>query len=216
MIPSRFKQTEKVKKKDAGQGEQVSSMPKYVNERYGFELNFPDDWAKTSGRARIPLLLSNVIMHANILEEYGNQQKEYINIVIEKMQPEIPPDIIEMIFHIEALDRNYTEIEFGRIHIAERDHTWATYVMNRRGWLKKYGIVLNGYGYALTASCPIEQRSQEVEGGWDRIAASFRLTGTVKPYAPARDYAFLMDALRNSTRIELEARKRKAAGSLPR
>lgn len=149
-------------------------MSKYRNEEYGFELELPIGWDVSSGISRIPTILSNVIMRANILEEFSCG-KEHLNIVVESMQPEIPPDINELIFTLQAQKMNYTDLQFGRITVEERVHAWVSYVMNQKGWLKKYLIVLNGYGYALTASCPMEHRSHTVEQTWDNTAKSFRL-----------------------------------------
>jgi hypothetical protein len=159
----------------------VKAMSIYRNEAYNFEIDLPEGWAITSGLSRLPVILSNAFKHANILEEFSNGSKEFINIVVEAMRPEIPPDICELIFTINALKMRYTEVEFGRITIGGREHACAFYVMNQKAWLKKYLIVLNGYGYALTASCPIEQRSTIVEETWDRIATSLRLLNPSDP-----------------------------------
>lgn len=150
-------------------------MSKYRNEKYGFELDLPNGWGISSGISRIPVMLSNVFMRANILEEFSCGGKEHLNIVVESMQPEIPPDINELMFTLQAQKMNYTDLQFGRITVEERVHAWVSYVMNQKGWLKKYLIVLNGYGYALTASCPIDHRSHTVEQTWDNTATSFRL-----------------------------------------
>lgn len=150
-------------------------MSTYRNEKYGFEIDLPSGWGTTSGISRIPVILSNFIKRANILEEFSFGKNEFLNIVVERMQPEIPPDINELVFTLNALEMKYTDLKFGRITVGGREHAWAYYVMNRKGWLKKYMIVLNGYGYAFTASCPIEHRSPAMEETWDNIATSLRL-----------------------------------------
>jgi len=154
-------------------------MSKYRNEKYGFEIELPSGWGITSGFARIPVILSNMIQHANILEEFSNSGKEFLNIVVEQMRPEIPPDINELIFTLRAQEMNYTGVQFGRIMIGERNHACVSYVMNQKGWLKKYLIVLNGYGYALTASCPLDNKTPQVEETWDNIARSLRLLNPI-------------------------------------
>ena len=154
-------------------------MSKYRNEKYGFEIDLPSGWGVTSGFARIPVILSNVIQHANILEEFSHGGKEYLNIVVEFIQPEIPPDINELIFTLRAREMNYTDVKFGKIMVGGRDHTCVSYFMNQKGWLKKYLIVLNGYGYALTASCPLENKNPKVEETWDNTARSFRLLNPI-------------------------------------
>ncbi len=187
-------------------------MWKYVSDRYCFEISFPDDWGKSSGLSRIPVFLSNTFMHANILDEFTNRRKEYLNIVMETMRPEPPPDITAMLFEMRALQANYTGVELGRINIGGRDHTWASYVMNGKGWLKKYMIVLNGLGYALTASCPIEQRNNEVEEGWDRIAASLKLTTPIDQdvliFNGSYEATQMIESLRKELWLERERRRR--------
>jgi len=147
----------------------------YRNDKYGFEIDLPDGWAITSGFSRLPVILSTIIQSANILEEFSYNGTEYLNIVVEKMQPEIPPDINELMFTVQARRMKYTDVKFGRITIADHLHAYVSYIMGLKGFLKKYMIVLNGYGYALTASCEIDHRSLKVEETWDNIATSFRL-----------------------------------------
>jgi len=154
-------------------------MSKYRNEKYGFEIDLPSGWGITSGFSRIPVILSNIIQHANILEEFSGGDKEYLNIVVKLIQPEIPPDIIDLIFMLNAQEMNYTDLQFGRIIVSGQVHACISYVMNQKGWLKKYPIVLNGYGYALTASCPLVDRNPKVEETWDNIARSLRLLNPI-------------------------------------
>lgn len=183
----------------------------YRNEKYGFELNLPKGWIITSGISRIPVILSNVINRANILEEFSNGNKEYLNIVVELMQPEIPPDINELIFTLRAQEMNYTDLQFGRITVGGRVHATVSYVMNRKGWLKKYLIVLNGYGYALTASCPLEHIKPMVEVNWNHIAASFRLLkpidDSVITFNNSPQARRSVELLREQLKMELEGRK---------
>ena len=154
-------------------------MLKYRNEKYGFEIDLPSGWGTTSGFSRIPVILSNLIQQANILEEFSDGEKERLNIVVELLQPEIPPDINELIFTLRAQEMNYTDVQFGRITVGGRVHACISYVMNKKGWLKKYLIVLNGYGYALTASCPLVDRNPKIEEIWDNIARSLRLLNPI-------------------------------------
>ena len=187
-------------------------MPTYRNGKYGFEIDLPAGWAVSSGFSRVPVHLANVINRANVLEEFTNGRVEHLNIVVERMQPELPPDINELIFTLNARERGYTSVQFGRITVGGRVHAWASYVMNLKGWLKKYLIVLNGYGYALTASCPIERRSLEVEGTWDSIATSFRLLNPIDSSVIALNDSpqaqRLLEQLRNELLTQLLKQKR--------
>jgi hypothetical protein len=150
-------------------------MSTYRNEKFHFEIDLPSGWVTTSGFSRVPYILSNIINRANILEEFAFEKKEFLNIVVEQMQPEIPPDINELMFTLRAKEMNYTDLKCSRIEVGGRNHTCVSYVMNQKGWLKKYLIVLNGFGYALTASCPLAHKSSTVEETWDSIATSLRL-----------------------------------------
>jgi hypothetical protein len=152
-------------------------MSTYRNEECGFELDLPKGWSITTGFARIPFILSNVIQHANILEEFSLGSREYLNIVVESMLPEPPPDVTELLFTLQAQDMGYTDVDFDRITVGGRDHTCVRYTMNSKACLKKYLIVLNGHGYAITVSCRIKHKLPESEKTWDGIAASLRLLG---------------------------------------
>lgn len=188
-------------------------MSKYRNEKYSFEIDLPSGWGITSGFSRIPKILSNLIQHTNILEEFSNGNKEYLNIVVELIQPEIPPDVIDLIFTLRAQEMNYTDVQFGRITVGGRVHACISYVMNQKGWLKKYPIVLNGYGYALTASCPLKDRNPKVEETWDKIAGSLRLLNPIDDSVIAINNSpqarRAIELMREKLQREVEARTHK-------
>lgn len=155
-------------------------MPTFRNEKYGFEMDLPDGWAMSAGLYRIPVILSNTIKRANILVEFAHGADEHLNIVVEPMMiPEPPPEINELVFTLSAQDMGYTDVEFGRILVGGRLHSWARYTMLSKVWLKKYHIILNGTGYAITASCATEGRRPACEPTWDKIAQSLRLLNPV-------------------------------------
>jgi len=73
---------------------------------------------------------------------------------------------------------NFTDCMFGRILVGQKEHVWARYQMHNDVWSKKYMIILNGVGYAISASCSGKEMIIQREKNWDEIARSFRL---VKP-----------------------------------
>jgi hypothetical protein len=185
-------------------------MPTYHNQLYDFEIDFPDDWKPTKGLSRFHVYLATVVNGADITEEYSNGHQEWINIVLEIMHPEITPDIAELLFIINAIKLHYTDIVFSRIHIADRDHACVTYLLWNGMWLKKYMIVLNGMGYALTASCPYARKSQIVEEQWDRIASSFRLLHpmdeAIRDFNQSIRVQQLLEQFRQNLKEDLQAR----------
>ncbi len=91
--------------------------------------------------------------------------KKHLNTVTEVIQPEIPPDVNELIFTLHAMKSNYTDVQFGRITVGGQVHTCVSYVMNQKGWVKKYLIVLNGFGYDYR-NCSPKTEKPEVEETW--------------------------------------------------
>jgi hypothetical protein len=81
----------------------------YKNETHGFEIDLPSGWTVTSGFSRIPVFLSSIIQRAKILEEFSFRWKEHLNIVVEKIQPETPPDINELLFTLQARKMKCTD-----------------------------------------------------------------------------------------------------------
>jgi tetratricopeptide (TPR) repeat protein len=90
------------------------------------------------------------------------------------MQVELPPDLQQLVFTINAQDMEYTDLEFGRITVGDREHAWARYCIGGKVRSKKYMIVLDGIGYAITGSCNNDSLFANKERSWDAVVTSFR------------------------------------------
>lgn len=187
-------------------------MPSYRSAKHGFEIDLPTGWAITRGLARLPIFLSNVINRANILQEFSRGTRERLNIVVEPLLPEPPPEVNELMFRLNARDMNYTDLEFGRIAVAGRLHAWVRYVMLSKAWSKKYLIVLDGRGFAITASCASPEQLHECEREWDTIAASLRLlrpmSESIAAFNNTPSARRMLEKMRESLEQELEQRGR--------
>ena len=69
--------------------------------------------------------------------QFGNTNVK-LNIAIELMSPELPPDITEFLFALQAQDMEYINCEFGRMSLGDKVHTWACYELAGKLWSKKY------------------------------------------------------------------------------
>jgi hypothetical protein len=150
----------------------------YQNEQYGFEIDIPDDWSLHD--ERVPLLwaiLFRVMRGWNprVDVAFTGGPNETLNIVIEPMSPEPPPNLTERAFMLQAREMGYADYRFSRIIVENREHTCVCYQIAGKVWSKKYMIVLDGHGYAITASCDNQKFFTKREEVWDEIAASLRL-----------------------------------------
>jgi tetratricopeptide (TPR) repeat protein len=185
----------------------------YRDEKLGFEIEIPEDWSLASGQPLLPAisfaLKSGWIPRVDVQFCGSN---EALNIVIEPMMPEPPPDVTELLFTLQAQDMEYANCEFGRITIGGKEHTWARYQFADKAWSKKYMIVLGGKGYAITVSCNDQGMFAQREKVWDAIASSFCLLAPIddsiidlnKSLGAHRTIAQLRETL--ETRIERRAR----------
>ena len=155
----------------------VYHMETYQNKKYGFEIDLSDEWFVYTGT--IPLLPTILFTIANgwipkADVEFSTGPNEYLNIVVEIIKPEPPPQFLEHFFRQYAQQMNFTDCTYGRIFVGQKEHVWARYQMHNNVWSKKYMIILNGVGYAISASCTGETIMQK-EKRWDEIAKSLRL-----------------------------------------
>jgi tetratricopeptide (TPR) repeat protein len=73
----------------------------------------------------------------------------------------------------------HTDLTFGRITVAGKEHVTASYLAFGRLPTKKYMIILSGIGYGITAVCTDPEVYAEREKVWDQIAVSLRIVSPV-------------------------------------
>jgi hypothetical protein len=155
-------------------------MPTYKNLKYGFALDFPDGWQESSGLKELLPHLGQDFRDVTIAAEYIHGIDEILNIVVNQMCPELPPDVNDLIILKNSRTWNSSDMHFGRIFACEREHSCVSFVICN-GWVKKYLIVVNGYSYAISGGCSVASRTLHLEKSWDQIASSFRLLYPIDP-----------------------------------
>ncbi|MCD4738561.1 MAG: tetratricopeptide repeat protein [Anaerolineae bacterium] len=158
--------------------EKTAKLKTYQDEKHGFEIAIPEDWSIYKEAA--PMLASVFFRLAHgwtpdVDIAFTCSPNEILNIVVETMTPEPTPNFTERFFRLYAQNMNFTNCEYGRITVGNKAHTWSRYQVKNKIWSKKYMIVLDGKGYAITASCNGKEMFLQREKIWDAIAASFRL-----------------------------------------
>jgi hypothetical protein len=155
----------------------------YRDPKHGFEIDIPENWVIYKEVA--PALASVFFRlrygwNPHVDVAFANGPDEIINVVVEIMNPEPTSNLTEQFFRLYAQNMNYTHCEYGRIVVVNKAHTWTRYVVKNQIWSKKYLIVLNGKGYAITASCNNKEMFLQSEEVWDAIAASLRMPHSSK------------------------------------
>jgi len=191
-------------------------MKTYRNEQHGFEIDIPEEWSLSSGK--LPLWLSVPLAfklgwNPRVDVQFSGAN-ESININIEPMMPEPPPDVTELLFILQSQDMEYVNCESGRITIADKEHTWARYELANTIWSKKYLIVLGGKGYAITAACNDRRLFAQREEAWDAMASSFRLLAPIDDSIAARNESSAAYRTIAHLRETLEVRVERRARSL--
>ncbi len=151
----------------------------YKDSKYGFKIDIPTDW--TIHKEIAPLLAQELFELAHgwtpdVDVAFTSGPNEILNIVIEPMVPEPTTNVTERLFRLYAQKMNFLNCEYGRISVCNKPHTWARYQIKNKIWSKKYMIVLNGKGYAITASCISQEQFSQREKVWNAITTSFCLS----------------------------------------
>ena len=169
---------------DVPAAENRDKFKTYRDKKHGFEIDIPEDWSIQEGA--VPVLASVLFKwrhgwgpKADVVFTHGSD--EALNIMIETMSPEPTPNDTERFFRVYAQSMNYTNCEYGRIMVGGKVHTWSRYLFDNTLWSKKYMIVLDGKGYAITASCNDKKTFSQREKVWDTIALSLRSSVGHKP-----------------------------------
>jgi len=142
-------------------------MKTYRNERLGFEIDIPEEW----------LLAPIPDEGPKSFFQFGCYNEAF-NFEIGPLIPERLLERTELEFRLYAQTKGFTDLEFGRIVVGDREHAWARYrVQDGLGlrWNKKYMIVFAGTEYTITATCNDPQWFGQRERDWDAIVTTFRL-----------------------------------------
>lgn len=147
----------------------------YRNDQLGFEIDVPRDW-RLPMREAIRTPFGEAIL-------FGYGASEVFNIQIGEAIPE-PIEQTEREFKRYSQEKQYTEVELGRITVGDREHVWARYRMGTGDWAKKYLIIFAETEFAMTANCFDRRRFDEMENIWDAVVRSFRQLTPLKPRKP--------------------------------
>jgi hypothetical protein len=142
-------------------------MKTYRNEQLGFELEVPEEWTPPRGRASHTPFGDSIPFDCSYIETF--------NLQVSPLDPASSPEQTANKFQRYVQDNNYTSLEFGRLTVEGKEHTWARFYLGSGKWGKKYWIALDGIEYAITATCFFQNKLLEREKVWDQVVTSFHL-----------------------------------------
>jgi hypothetical protein len=152
-------------------------MKTYKNERYGFEIDIPKEWTIYRERTAFFWRIFFWIMRdwiPGVEVAFTNGPNEIVNITTSRVTPgNEAAKCDEYIYDIKFMGGKILSIE--TITIKEKDHTCFQYHYAGKAWFKKYLVIVNGFVYAITATCRDQEMIYKEELVWDQVAASFRL-----------------------------------------
>jgi len=153
-------------------------MKRYVNSKCNLKLDIPDEWIIQSEKYPFfwniyYLFRLGYIPKVNI--EFANDKIETFNINITILNPAPSPEECERIFLLSNSENIYDYISFGRFLFHGKEHTVVKYRFVKQIGAKKYMIVKNEKGYAITASSFDLDTYLEREPIWDEIVGSMQI-----------------------------------------
>lgn len=140
-------------------------MKTYTNKRLGFVIEVPAEW-ELPRRVGLDTLL------------FMSGPDESFNIIVGLAMSQLSLEETEQHFARYAGAAGHTELKFGMISAAGKEHIWAIFQARNGSWTKKYLIAIDDLEYAITATSYNWETFVQREKVWDAMATSFRLDYT--------------------------------------
>jgi hypothetical protein len=171
----------------------------YKSKRFGFQMSIPDGWSGSLMKDLVDHMpeagqnLSDSTAKVSDSRTVLGPDGKYLHILITPLlKNEHEPAINETEEYFDGFShrQNLIVIATGTIHIANKEHFWATYYrmtiigLGQIQFYKKYCIYLNRVEYLLTAGLysvtsgeklPTDQMLEDSEKVFDEIVSSLEL-----------------------------------------
>ena len=199
-------------------GSNIGGVKTYRNEKHGFEIDIPEEWAPAPALAvklaQIKFGPRSERADKDVFQ-YG-WYDEAFNFEIGPLFPEPLLEDTEIEFRLYARNMGFMDLHFGRVTVAGKEHVCAHYFIHDKmgkRWNKKYMIVFGGIEYTITGTCNESQYFTKREKDWDAIIQSFRL---LKPVDDSANFTDKAERYRNRRREIIQQRidMREVAGDL--